>query len=245
LEIAHSLYSLGIKRVTLGQYEPAVAVLKESLQIHQKHFGLSGALHISVLAWAKMFMGRYQAAYQQAETALKMMQAADDQRGSGWTYHVLGGICLGLGALERAQHFLAASLQAYGPLDQRMELAFALAMLGYARCLRNQFGGAQRDLVEVLRISQEIHAVPSLIYGIVGMALLLARQHQVERAVEIYALGSTFPCVANSRWFADVVGQHVDTAAAALPPDVVVKAEKRGRARDLWATAAELRTIFG
>jgi hypothetical protein len=61
-----------------------------------------------------------------------------------------------------------------------------------------------------------------------------------ERAVELYALASRYPFVANSPWFENVAGRHVAAAAASLPPDVVAAAQERGRARDLEATVAEL-----
>jgi hypothetical protein len=38
----------------------------------------------------------------------------------------------------------------------------------------------------------------------------------------------------------DVVGRHIATAAATLPPEVAAAARERGRARDLWATMEEL-----
>jgi hypothetical protein len=58
--------------------------------------------------------------------------------------------------------------------------------------------------------------------------------------VELYALASRYPYVANSCWFEDVTGKHIAAIAAGLPPDVIVTAEERGRARDLWAMAEEL-----
>jgi len=61
----------------------------------------------------------------------------------------------------------------------------------------------------------------------------------VERAVELYALASQSPFVANSRWFEDVVGRHIQTAEAALPPEAVAATRQRGQQRDLWATANE------
>jgi hypothetical protein len=76
-------------------------------------------------------------------------------------------------------------------------------------------------------------------------ALFLADQGEVERAVEIYALASRYPFVANSRWFEDVAGQHIAAAARALPPDIVASAQDRGRARDLWATVEELAAELG
>ena len=76
-------------------------------------------------------------------------------------------------------------------------------------------------------------------------ALLVASAGEVgpaqrERAVEIYALASRYPFVANSRWFYDVFGRHIDAIAANLPPEVAEAARERGRARDLQATVKEL-----
>jgi hypothetical protein len=73
-----------------------------------------------------------------------------------------------------------------------------------------------------------------------AVALWLAEQGQVIRAVELYALCTRYPLVANSRWFEDVVGQPIAAAAAALPPDDVAAARERGRARELDATVKEL-----
>ena len=58
--------------------------------------------------------------------------------------------------------------------------------------------------------------------------------------MELYALASRYPYVANSRWFADVFGRYIDALAATLPPEVAEAARERGRSRDLEATVKEL-----
>ena len=58
--------------------------------------------------------------------------------------------------------------------------------------------------------------------------------------MELYTLALRYPYIANSRWFDDVAGRHIAAAAETLPPMVVAAAQERGRARDLWETAAEL-----
>jgi hypothetical protein len=73
----------------------------------------------------------------------------------------------------------------------------------------------------------------------------LADQGKTEQAVELYALASRYPYVANSRWFEDVAGRHIAAAAATLSPDVVAAAQERGRARDLDATVKELLAELG
>jgi len=57
--------------------------------------------------------------------------------------------------------------------------------------------------------------------------------------------GLALSCVANSRWFDDVVGKQIATVAASLPPAAAAAAQERGRSRDLWATVAELLAELG
>jgi hypothetical protein len=79
-----------------------------------------------------------------------------------------------------------------------------------------------------------------MLFALAGFALMLTDKGQVEWAVELYALVSRYPYVANSQWFEDVVGKHIILTAATLSPDVVAAARERGRARDLEATVREL-----
>lgn len=51
--------------------------------------------------------------------------------------------------------------------------------------------------------------------------------------------------MANARWFEDIAGQEIATAAETLPPEVVSAAQERGQERDIWETAAELLAEFG
>ena len=106
--------------------------------------------------------------------------------------------------------------------------------MGWANCPRR--GTTSR----ALRTVAATQALMPLIYVLPGLALLLADEGQAERAVELYALASRHPLVANSRWFEDVAGRHIASVAATLPPEVVSAAQERGRARDLDATVAEL-----
>ena len=64
-----------------------------------------------------------------------------------------------------------------------------------------------------------------------GIALLLADEGQVERAVELYALASRYPFVANSRWFEDVAGSQITAAVAANLPEPSGRRPARSAAR--------------
>jgi hypothetical protein len=79
-----------------------------------------------------------------------------------------------------------------------------------------------------------------LLTALPGVALLLADLGEKVRAMEVYALASRYPVIANSAWIEDVAGQHIAAMAATLPPDVVTTARKRGRERDLTDTVNDL-----
>ena len=76
--------------------------------------------------------------------------------------------------------------------------------------------------------------------------MVLPLPHAAEEGggVALYALASRHPEVANSRWFEDVFGRHIDAVAASLPPEVVAEARERGRSKSLDATAKELLIEF-
>ena len=83
-------------------------------------------------------------------------------------------------------------------------------------------------------------AVRAIGHAIAIFAYLLANEGHEEEAVELYALASRYSYVANSRWFEDVIGQHITAAAATLPPEIVEASQAQGQALDLRRTVAEL-----
>ena len=97
----------------------------------------------------------------------------------------------------------------------------------------------------IIGVGAFIGVFAPLAFALAATSLLLADQGKKERAVELYALASRYPFVANSRWFEDVAGRHIAAVAATLPPDMVAAAQERVRARDLDATVAELLVELG
>jgi len=100
--------------------------------------------------------------------------------------------------------------------------------------------GARQHLRLALVLALESGVVPPLLWALPATALLLADEGKIERAVELYALASRHPFVANSRWFEDIAGKALSEVAATLPKNQIAVLQERGRVRDLEATAAEL-----
>ena len=89
-------------------------------------------------------------------------------------------------------------------------------------------------------MTAELQYAFPIMHGLPALALLLARQGEAKRAVELYELASRYPLVASSRWFADVAGAPIKATTAHLSAEAVAAAEARGQAQDLQATLAEL-----
>jgi hypothetical protein len=122
--------------------------------------------------------------------------------------------------------------------ERRYQGTAAACLALVARAL-GQDERAWEHLREALRTALDIRYHHPLVFALSAVSLLLADAGQVQRAVELYALASQSPFVANSPWFEDVVGQHIQAAAAVLPPETAAADRERGRQRDLWAAANE------
>jgi tetratricopeptide (TPR) repeat protein len=153
---------------------------------------------------------------------------------------VLGLVALVEEAYAESQQLLQESVASLQDANVRDYAGWALAALGYTARGLGQPSRAGQYLAKALQIFTEIGAFFPLMYGLPAVALLLVDRGETERAVELYALASRYPFVANSRWFEDVAGKHIAAVAATLPPEVVAAAHERGRARDLEVTVAEL-----
>ena len=120
-----------------------------------------------------------------------------------------------------------------------MHLGVAFSVQGMAARGLGKLDQARQHLYEALGASVD-EAFMVQVFPISGIALLLADAGEHERAVELYALASRYPYVANSRWFEDVFGRHIEAVAATLPAEVVATVRERGRALALQATVKEL-----
>jgi tetratricopeptide (TPR) repeat protein len=236
--MASGFYVVSLALMSLGEFHKAHSLLDENVAGFQDPGTRNDVAHV-FQACAKMHLGRYEQGRTQAEAGLAMAREADGPLNVGAAYIVLGWEALVREAYAQAQTLFRESVDIYQDAGQQDMLSWALAFLGYAERGLGQHDRAKKHLCRALQIAIEIQSFIAQMFTLPGVALLLADLGHEERAVELYALASRYPVVANSRWFADVVGQHIAAVAAALPPDIVAAAKERGRARDLDATMAE------
>jgi len=243
LGIAHGLHSLGLSSLRQGRFAEAHDLLEGALAEMQDLGSRRYAATTNfVLALVKMHLGLYEEARMLYAVSLEQWGEMDDRRGVALSLARLGDALMAQEAYEEAQQFLWEGIAIFREVQQPDGLAEALTDLAHVERRLGRPIQARQSLAEGLRIASEIGAFRAQLTSLCLMPLLLADRGEVERAVDLYALATRHPFVANSRWFEDVAGQHMASVTATLPTEVVEAAEARGRARDLEATVADLLT---
>ncbi len=185
-------------------------------------------------------MGFYEQARALVPNTLTVFSDVGDERGVARCHLSLGEVALAEEAFEEARELLDQSAALYRNVEQSNELCLALAALGHAEFRLGQIAQARRLLKEALCAAANMRDYGNTLFALAHTIPLLISDADAERAMEVYALAMEHPYICNSLWWRDVAGKHIEAAAAVLPPDVTVAAQKRGRERNLWETAEEL-----
>jgi predicted ATPase/DNA-binding SARP family transcriptional activator len=242
--LADGLLRSGRTSGFLGQFARARSQIEEAVAIYHDLGGRvpMAGVHLSA---AYLHLGQYKEARAQALMALERCKDTGFSRGVGLAHWLLGREALAREAFDEAQGLLQRSVAILEEIGQQDEGSSALATLGLAawRCGRpSRAWGYQ---FEALQTAAEIRAFVPLTIAMPALALLLASQGKPGQAMELYALVTQQPYVANSRWFDDVVGKQMASVAASLPSAAAAAAQERGRKQDLWDTVAELLAELG
>jgi DNA-binding SARP family transcriptional activator/predicted ATPase len=239
--VAQGLYRLGLVLVQRGMFAEAHPLLDESVAICED------LAHHRALAWmnltlgeAEAHLGWYPAARSHGQRGSTLSQKTANRWALGYSDYLLGLVALAGQAYPEALESLLAGARAFREIEVQENLGRALAVSIYAARGLGQHSQAQRCLVEALEIAIKIGAFFPLAYALPAAALLQSDMGEPERAVELYALATNHPFVANSHWFKDVAGRELATVAAGLPPETASEARFRGRAADRWQAAAAL-----
>jgi tetratricopeptide (TPR) repeat protein len=239
--VANTLLSLGYGLLFSGKFHEGFTVAQEYLQNCQNlgNRPLLASAH-SLLAALSLYLGRYEDALEHAVTSLQLAKEVNDLGRVSFNFWHLGDIMLAKRAYSEAEQYLQESISMHREIANQGRLKDVLASLGFVTYGLDQIPLLHRCLSEALEASIKGRLWFTAIRCIPLAALLALAQGQAEQAVELYALGLCVSHIANSPWYEEVAGRHVQTAAQALPALAVDLAQERGRARDLWKTVDEV-----
>ena len=231
---------IGAVAMVRGQFAEAHALMVQGAELYEDVGAAGGIAQAEfLLGTYEMHLGQLARARSRGGHVLALCPGFEIAQTVA--HLLLGSVALAEGAYDRTRMLLEGQdPKAYGHQGGRHQLDHIPAVLACALRGLGQRDQARRHLLEALRLVPDVQVFWPLLYALAVYALLSIDEGKTERAVELYALASRYPYVANSSWFEVVAGRHIAAVAKALPMDVVQAAQERGRARDLEATVEEL-----
>ena len=188
------------------------------------------------LGLAMLHLGKYEQSYEQIDKSVMIYRQMGPWAPS-YAQLYKSYAAIGIGAYEEAYQLAQESTAATG----KRYLSEGLVIRSIAAHRLGNTTEAQYCILKSLQIAGEIRSGLPIGRVLAVVALLMADEGEAERAVELYSLlTKQNPWVASSRWFYDIVGRFIESAATSLPAEVAAAAQGRGRSLDLWQAVDDL-----
>ena len=241
IETVRCMHVLAQGVMLCGKYGEAYALAEEELVCsHELGHKPMLAQAFTLSATAHQASGRYVQACEYALAGIQLAEELKDPRLVSYLLWRLGEIYLAQERYAEARHLLDDSVALHRTIDFRARLRDVLTSKGLCAYAQGEGHELRLCLVEALQLSVADRAWLTAIRALPLAALDAISRGQIETAVELYALASCAPYIANSPWFEDVAGRHVAAGARSLPAAAVAAAQQRGQSRELWQAVEAL-----
>ncbi len=237
--IANALLRLGHIASARGEYPQAIRFYEESLALARAMGDeMKLATILNGLGIVELMLKRLEPARRHFEEAQTVFRAIGYRTGVILTLGNLGTVELRLSQPAAAQRLYDEALALSLEIGDRRLRGALLDNLGDVAYLLGNDVLAAQHFSESLKLMVEIGAIPSALLALAGMARLLARADEKERALGLLSLAVTHPAAD------DEVRQRAEPVLAelkaALPPEVVAAALADSRAMTLEAETANI-----
>ena len=238
-KIASTLNNLGNVANAQGDLAEAKRLFEESIALKRKIGDRRGlATSLNNLGLALSNQADYMASIRCRQEALTISREIGDKHGMARVLNNIGRVLCLQGEYSEAKSCLQESLAASQEIGNREMMMFAQLGLGVAACGLGDYSQSEGYCRAALRIARDIHTVPITLHALVVMATLAAKQGQGERALEWLALALDHPATTlEAKKDAEPLLAEL---VAALPPEVIIAAQTRGRARTVEQVVAEI-----
>jgi predicted ATPase/DNA-binding SARP family transcriptional activator len=225
--------------IVQGRYEEARALTWQGYRL-AREIGNQG-----MLAWRFYDLGKIALAQEQYEEAsdffqksLETFNAINHKRGPARVLLYLSRMALVTGDADKAKQLAQESLTLSEVTTSPVEHSTALYHLGEATCELGDFSAAYEYLLESIKMAINLGVLGRTVCYLVGVARLLAKTGEPERAVELLAFVLYHP--ASWQKTKDRAGHLYAKLSAELPSTTVIAAEERGKRYQLEEVVAQI-----
>jgi tetratricopeptide (TPR) repeat protein len=242
---ARAINDLATTLVHAGKFEASLLWFEEGLRIHHDlALPEEPGLATGISGFALLLRGDYEKARLYLQRALTIYRQTSNKKGIAYALLNLGRAALAEKADSDAEKFLQESLAIFQTKQEMSGVGSVYGCLGYLALQRHDTAQAQEHIRKNLEIAADTRMFLPGMTALTSVALLWAKQGNVENAIELYTVALQNRHVADSRWYQEVVGQHITAVVQTLPVEMVEAAQARGQMREWRSTVQELLTAW-
>jgi DNA-binding SARP family transcriptional activator/predicted ATPase len=229
--------TLGYLLLVKGNFQEALTLKRHELKINQvigdrRMTGITQAEIGEILC----HLGSYVEAEDQIRSAIALLKGRSDYE-IALRHRYLGDVLLAQGKYDEARQAYHLSYHFFEARDEKGWMFTALTGLSRVEFALGKKTEAWRYVHQALCCYSEVQLYTFFAYlTIAEMALLMAFQGEIIRALELYSLVFRQDHFAKSRWFADVFVKFIEEAAVHVPFEKQAAAKKRGQEIDFSET---------
>jgi tetratricopeptide (TPR) repeat protein len=229
--IVYSISTLGRVAMARGRYERAETLHQDCLQRRRTLDDRPGmSFTLTDLGDVARHVGQPDQAKEYYEQSLALAEDTGNRLEVALALRGLSQLAEMRGEHEQAKQLAQQSKDRFQTYASDLYLGWPVLGLG-------DYQGAKLYFHGVLKLATEAQMMPLALEALTGFAHLWARTGEPERAVELLALVMDHP--ASAQDCKDRAARLQDELRAELLPEIVVAAQERGRARDLYTTATD------
>jgi len=185
-QAAKCLGWMGIANTSLGEFKEAYRLLQKSLEANRAigdPWGIANSLNN--LGLVADILGQATEARGLFRESLAICKQLGDRYGMANALNNLGYLAQAQGEKAQAKRNYQESLALYREIGSRWGVANVVANLGGASLALGEDGEAERHYYQALKTAKEVNALPIAMEALVGIAMLMIRRGNHERAIEL------------------------------------------------------------
>jgi len=185
---AFTLEFYGGFRMEVGDYERALPLFQESLEIYTQLNDKIGMGNLyKDLGWSAMRTGDYQLAQEHLEKNLALAQETGDKEGLNYAYSGLGEVAMRLGQYERASGLLEKGLSLSRAREDKWMEATILGSLGWVALRLWNFDHMRNFFRDSLFLRMDIDDKGGIAWCLEKLAEAAILERGYQKAVKIFA----------------------------------------------------------